>query len=76
MRSWFSFLGRLLVSIPPAVLTTNHARAGIPDYEDAVYHPAMTALKWITAALVALVAFPAFVLPSSATGRSHLGNPC
>ncbi len=30
-----------------------------PDYEDAVYHPAMTALKWITAALVALLAFPA-----------------
>ncbi len=24
-----------------------------------MYHPAMTALKWITAALVALVAFPA-----------------
>ena len=65
------------MNIPPAVLTTNHARAGIPDYEDAVYHPAMTALKWITAvALVALLALPAFVLPSSATARSHLGNPC
>ena len=35
----------------------------------------MTALKWITAALVAMLAFPAFVLPSSATGGSHLGNP-
>ncbi len=31
---------------------------------DAVYHPA----------LVAMLAFPAFVLPSSATGRSHVGN--
>ncbi|MCH9054265.1 MAG: hypothetical protein IIA72_25025 [Proteobacteria bacterium] len=35
----------------------------------------MTALKWITAALVAMLAFPAFVLPSSATGGSDLGNP-
>ena len=26
------------------VLTTNHTRATVPDYEDAVYHPAMTAL--------------------------------
>ncbi len=39
------------------------------------HHPTMTALKWITAALVAMLAFPAFVLPSLATGRSHLGNP-
>ncbi len=40
----------------------------------AVYHPAMTALKWTAAALAAMLAFPAFVLPSPATGRSHLGN--
>ncbi len=32
---------------------------GVPDCEDAVYHPAMTALKWTAAALVALFAFPA-----------------
>ena len=31
----------------------------IPDYEDAMYHPAMTALKWTAAALVAMLAFPA-----------------
>ena len=31
----------------------------IPDYGEAVYHPTMTALKWTTAALVALFAFPA-----------------
>ncbi len=33
---------------------------GVPDYEDAVYHPAMAALKPITAAaLLAMLAFPA-----------------
>ena len=32
---------------------------GVPDYEDAVYHPAMTALKWTAAALVTVLAFPA-----------------
>jgi len=32
---------------------------GVPDCEDAVYHPAMTELKWTATALVALVAFPA-----------------
>ncbi len=31
----------------------------IPDYEHALDHPVMTALKWTAAALVALVAFPA-----------------
>ncbi len=46
----------------------------IPDYGEAVYHPSMSALTWFTAALVAMLAFPAFVLPSPATGRSHLGN--
>ena len=30
------------------------ARGAVPDYEDAVYHPAMTSLKW-TAALEALL---------------------
>ncbi len=30
-------------------------RDPVPDYEDAVYHPAMTALKLITAALAALL---------------------
>ncbi len=40
-------------------MSTNHARATVPDYEDAVYHPAMTALKWPAAALVAMLAFPA-----------------
>ena len=37
------------------VLSTNHARAGVPDNEDAVYHPAMTVLKWTIAALDALL---------------------
>ncbi len=32
---------------------------GVPDCEHAVYHPAMTALKWTAAALAALIAFPA-----------------
>ncbi len=41
------------------VQSTNHTRATVPDYEDAVYHPAMTTLKWIPAALVAMLAFPA-----------------
>jgi len=31
-------------------LSTNHAGAGVPDHEGAVYHPAMTALKWTAAA--------------------------
>ncbi len=31
----------------------------VPDYGDAVYDPAMTALKWTAAALVAMLAFPA-----------------
>ncbi len=38
---------------------TNHTRAGVPDNEDAVYHPAMAALKWTAVALVAMLAFPA-----------------
>ncbi len=57
--SWGSSLERLPPSIPKVVLSTNHTREGVPDYEDADYHPAMTALKWTAAALVALVAFPA-----------------
>ncbi len=59
MWSWTSSLRRLLLSVPQVVLSTNHTRAGVPDCEDAVYHPAMTALKWTAAALVALVAFAA-----------------
>ncbi len=43
------------------VLFTNHARAGVPDYEDAVYHHAMTALKWTAAALDALLDAEALV---------------
>ncbi len=31
-------------------MRTNHTRAGVPDYGEAVYHPSMSALKWITAA--------------------------
>ncbi len=31
----------------------------VPDYGEAVYHPVMTALKWTSAALVAMLAFPA-----------------
>ncbi len=48
--SWVPSLRRLPPNVPQVVLSTNHARAGVPDYEDAVYHPAMTVLKWITAA--------------------------
>ncbi len=40
------------------------APGAIPDYEDAVYHPAMTALKWTAAALEALL--DAEALPWSA----------
>ena len=39
-------------SVPQVVLSTNHTRVGVPDCEDAVYHPFMTALKWTTAVLV------------------------
>ncbi len=28
--------------MPLVVQSTNHTRAGVPDYEDAVYHPCMT----------------------------------
>ncbi len=50
---------RLPPSVPPVVRFTNHTRAGVPDNEDAVYHPAMAALKWTAVALVAMLAFPA-----------------
>ncbi len=46
MWSWISSLGRLLVSIPPAVLTTNCTRADVPDYEDAVYDPALLSRRF------------------------------
>ncbi len=32
--------------MPLLVLTTNHTRADVPDYEDAVYDSAMAVLKW------------------------------
>ncbi len=38
----------------------------VPDYKDAVYHPAMTALKWTAAALVAMLAFPAHAAAAEA----------
>ena len=41
------------------VLTTNHARATVSDYEDAVYDPAMAVLKWTAVALAAMLALPA-----------------
>ncbi len=69
MWSWFSPLRRLPPSIPLVVLSTNYTRVGVPDYEDAVYHPAMTVLKWTAAALVALLAFPAHADVSLASGR-------
>ena len=54
------------------------ARAGVPDYEDAVYHPSMTTLKWTAAALVAMFAFPAHAdvsgpacVPRNAIGGSE-----
>ncbi len=36
--SWVSSLRRLPPSVPQVVLSTIHARAAVPDYEDAVYH--------------------------------------
>ena len=42
-------------------MSTNHARADVPDYEDAVYHPAMTTLKWTAAALVVMLDADALV---------------
>ncbi len=76
--SWVSSLRRLPPSVPQVVLSTNHARADVPDCEDAVYHPAMTALKWTAAALVALAAFPAHAdvtgpacVPRNAIGGSE-----
>ncbi len=59
MWSWTSSLRRLPPSVPQVVLSTNHTPVGVPDCEDAVYHPSTSALKWTAAALVALVAFPA-----------------
>ena len=50
--SWVSSLWKLAPSVTQVVMTTNHARADVPDYEDAVYHPSMIALKWTAAALV------------------------
>ncbi len=49
------------MSIPPAVLTTNRARADVPDYEDAVYHLSMSAFTWFTSALEALLDAEALV---------------
>ncbi len=59
MWSWVSSLRRLPLNTPLVVLSTNHTRVTVPDYGEAAYHPAMTALKWTAAALVALLAFPA-----------------
>ncbi len=64
------------MSIPPAVLTTNHTRATVPGYGDAVYHSAMAALKW-TAALVAMLAFPAtapITLPDKTSGFNGISG--
>ncbi len=56
------------------VLSTNHARAGVPDYEDAVYHPVMTALKWTAAALVAMLASPAFAYHDTLGGGASIAG--
>ena len=61
-------------SVPQVVLSTNHARAGVPDCEDAVYHPAMTALKWTAAALVALLASPAFAYHDTLGGGASIAG--
>ncbi len=53
---------------------TNHARAGVPDYEDAVYHPTMAALKWTAAALVALLASPAFAYHDTLGGGASIAG--
>ena len=58
-----SSLWRLPPCVPQIVLSANHARGAVPDYQNAVYRPAMTALKW-TAALVAM---PAFRAPAAVT---------
>jgi len=42
-------------------LSTNHARAGVPDYAEAVYHLSMSAFTWFTAALEALLDAEALV---------------
>ncbi len=65
-------------------LSTNHAGAGVPDYEDAVCHPAMTALKWTAAALAAMLALPAtvpiyraplpFTLPDKTSGFNGIAG--
>ena len=71
MWSWFSSLGALLPRILLVALPTNHTCKGVLDYEDAVYDPAMTALKWTAAALVALLAFRAtapITLPDKTSG--------
>ncbi len=60
--------------MPLLVLTTNHARPGVPDYEDAVYHPVMTASKWITAALVAMLASPAFAYHDTLGGGASIAG--
>ncbi len=44
--SWFSSLRRVPPSIPQVVLSTNHARAGVPDCEDAVYDPALLSRRF------------------------------
>ncbi len=53
-----SSLWRTLQRIPLIVRFANYTRGNVPHCEDAVYHPAMTALKWFTAALVAMLALP------------------
>ncbi len=47
---------------------------GVPDYEDSVYHYAMTVLKWITAALVALLASPAFAYHDTLGGGASIAG--
>ncbi len=59
-------------SVPQVVLSTNHARAGVPDHEDAVYDPAMAVLTWTAAALVAMLAFPAH---AAAVGADAIPGP-
>ncbi len=56
-------------------MSTNHAGADVPDYEDAVYHPVMTALKPITAAaLVALLASPASAYHDTLGGGASIAG--
>ncbi len=65
--SWVSSPGRLPRSVPQAVLSTNHTRAGVADYEDALSGLVLVGVEFRAAAPVYGATAP-ITLPDKMSG--------